>query len=465
MEFQVKPRVTAQGTYTDNENQSATNKSGDVIAEVTPGISIATKGVRTNANLDYALRKQESFTRDIDQLSHQVQGNGDIALVKNYVNFFGTGNLSQRRNQVNRSILSDESLEIDDVANVGAASAGLTINNHVKRYFDGNFRYVFNTTKSNSTTFADSNSHNVTASLKNGRTFNRLRWGGDARYDELDTDDRELQKIAEVTGKLGYSITKLSGFDFSAGYESNPQYSTVNRDAESKGYIATASAYWQSPQQIVFSALYGQRAFGETYEIKGAWESSTSTIDIGYGRQATGDSLSLQLQQQIGYALITAGYNETLSDYSYSNRVNLPQSQNNTPLPLTTITETGTFVTRRASSSLSFTGVKNILTFTADYETRDFVESGTDSRTYRAGIFLENKISTLARLQLNADAVDANDPAISAVGLYTSVRLSYTHTIQKVFIARISAQQWELSPDSGKKILVNTLSASLSASF
>ncbi|MDH5394614.1 MAG: hypothetical protein OEY11_15630, partial [Gammaproteobacteria bacterium] len=212
IDFKVTPSILLKSTYTDNENQSASPTSADIIAEASPGILIIANSIKTKGTLDYSLHKQVSYTRDIDNLNHKLRGSGNYALVKNYVNLFATGSYDQRQNQVAQNILFDESLQLTDQANVGSASAGFDLTNQVKRYFDSRFKYTFNTTRSDSVTFADTTSHNVVASLKNGKSFHRLSWGGDAKYQEIDDANLELRKIAEVTGSLGYLINRQTGF-------------------------------------------------------------------------------------------------------------------------------------------------------------------------------------------------------------------------------------------------------------
>ena len=473
LDLEIKPSVLLNSTYTDNENQSPTPTSADIIAEASPAVSILANGARTQANLDYSIRKQVSYTRNIDKLNHQLRGAGDFALIKNYVNVFATGNYEQRQNQVGQNILFDETLQLEDTANIGSIAAGADITNHVKRHFDSKLKYTFNTTKSDSTTFADTSSHNIVASLKNGTSFHRLSWGGDANYQELDDANLKLKKIAEVTGHLGYLINRQTGFRASLGYESNPQYTQVNPNIESKGIIATGTAFWRSPKKLSIELMAGKRSYGDTYQAKTDWQSNTTNLTASYGRTITGDNFAVSLSQQIRQAAFRLQYNKTLSEYNYSSLIDDPtfviitrnESETQPLAPLIMSVQTGTYIVSRLSSGMALKGNKNSIDLGADYETKEYTETGGKSRTYKATAQWKSKITTLANTNLTIEAVDANDASLGAVGLYSSIKFSYEHKIKKYFLTSLSGQRWERRPGDGNNIVVNLVSFSVKASY
>ncbi len=468
LNFDIEPSLLLKSTYTDNEKQSASPTSQDIISEISPGLSITATGIRTRANINYKLRKHLSYTQNINKLNHDFRGDGNFDLIKNYVNLFAIGSFEQRQNRVGRNILLDESILINDTADFATATAGTEVNNYSKRYFDAQMKYTFNIAKNNSPTFADTYSHRMLASLKNGKNLHRFNWGGNASFQELNDNNLNRRKIAEVTGNIGYLIQPRSGVRFTLGYESNPQYSRINPGNKSKGSIIETTVFWRSSKNFGIETSAGQRAYGTHYLIKADWQSQFTSLSTSYKRSVIGDTFSADFQQKIRQAIFRFQFNETLSEYNYVNFLQPPPINEdvlNPPLPLLPSTQTGTFIVRRLSSGLTLQGLKNTLDFSADYETRKYAETGTSGRTYKTKAHWKNTINALASINLSVEAVHANDASLRATGLYTLGKLSYEHTVKKHFLASLVAQRWEHKPNNANTTQVNTVSVSIKASY
>ncbi len=468
LNFDIEPSLLLQSTYTDNEKRSIVPTSQDILSEISPGLSVTATGIRTRANINYRLRKHLSYTQNINQLNHDFRGSGDFGLIKNYVNVFATGNFEQRKNSVGRNILLDESILIDDTADFAIATAGTEINNYSKRYFDAQMRYTFNVAKNNSPTFADTYSHRMLASLKNGKNLHRVNWGGNASYQELNDTNLNKRKIAEVSGNIGYLIQPRSGVRFTLGYESNPQYSRINPEAMNKGTIIATNIFWRSSKNVGIEASVGKRAYGTHYLIKADWQSLHTSLATSFQRSVIGDTFSANFQQKVRQATFRFQFNETLSEYNYVSFLQPPaidENSLNPPQPLLPSTQIGTFVIRRLSSGLTLQGLKNTLNFSSDYETRKYAETGLSGRTYTAKAHWKNTVNTLASINLSVEAIHANDRSLRAIGWYTLGKLSYEHTVKKHLLASLVAQRWEHKPGNTSSIQVNIISVNIKASY
>ena len=447
--FKIEPSLLLEGTYKYNEKRPSVPASQEFISRVSPAISISETSARTNSSLDYALHKKTNFSQNIDNLDHEAHAIGNLALIKNYVNISAIGNYEQRPDSVDQILLIDDSIQLQDTANFASAYIKGEILNHSKQFFDANMKYTHNISKSDSKIFSNTSSHKLVSSIKEGKNFHRFGWGADASYEELKEANRNLKKIAEVTGNISYLAQRQSGIRLTFGYESNPQYQQINPNVKRKGRIALVSAFWRSPKNLNAEIMAGNRAFGKTYQIKSNWQTPLTTLSASYGKSINGNNLAISIQQDIRQATLRFQYNETLSEYSYVNFIqsspeeSISDNLSSSPPPLLPTVQPGTFYVRRASSGITLHGTKNTLTFNADYETKDYTEIGTDAKIYNAEAIWQRNLNALANTYLKVSAINANDNTLGAAGLYTSIKLEYEHQIKKYFLFSITAQRWQ----------------------
>src|SRR5436190_20012070 len=87
-DWTVAPRVSGQEIFTDNVLYTPTNRRGDFITSVSPGIDIIGESPRLQAKLDYAPTLQlYALTPDQNFIGHNLYANGTAVVVPDLLFF------------------------------------------------------------------------------------------------------------------------------------------------------------------------------------------------------------------------------------------------------------------------------------------------------------------------------------------------------------------------------------------
>lgn len=478
-DIEFHPGVEGQILATDNIDLDTT-KQREGVVELTPGFQLESKGIRHHASLDYGLRGRY-YPGDKDlSYNHSGKGLANIDLIRDYLSVYGSGGVFQRSNSLTNAQLMDTKLLLTDFSDVGNAAIGVKARNQAQRYFSTNADYQYAVSRSNSPTYADTQTQRGLFVVQQGTDFQRTIWKLQGKGDLLQNSITEDRITASATADLGYLIKKGSGMFGSFGYELNPGITGQGTREATRGYVLTGTLFWLWAEHLDTRVTYGKRSFGEAYSAQASWQQNETFISAQVSKEVIGDTWSLALKKRIRQLQINLSYNETLTNPSYSvQELGLaPDLANdgtfaidedtNTPIVNQVIVDSknvGTYIRRLGRAEFILTGVHNVIKLSGNLEKRDFIEIDKKGLTKNVEFSWTNHLTPLANIRLELKAEDLNDTSIRANALYGFARVAYEHKLGKYLTTGAQLVHWEKRPPDAPKASTNIALVNLKAVY
>ncbi len=272
--WDVVPRVSGAGIYTDNIDLEPENEQGALIAEVTPGINITGRGGRFEATLDYQMQNfvSKEFSGNTST-SHQLQASSTTELIDKFFFFDAGARAGQTIINANSTLsLSNFNNNINRT-NVYSYTFSPYIRPHFSNYADGTLRYSQSEVKygesgsSNTTNrigASDSTVTGINANLVSGRFFKGTSWVANYSKRDIDRQSRPKDTFEDAGGELRQRISKTFSLVGQAGWANNDYQS--NRNVVNGSYWAVGG-FWQPSRFYSFEALSGNNLVTATFGL------------------------------------------------------------------------------------------------------------------------------------------------------------------------------------------------------
>lgn len=297
LDWRFTPSVGVGVSYSDNANQSNANPEDELSLTVTPAFSLTSSGSRrVRASLNYGLSAVTRFGEDnSNDVYHRLGGIGKAELMEDLLFIDGSVNVSQ--NLV--SLFGSPADAITNDANRATTSV-YTLSPHlVKRL--GNFataraRYstggsLFNDVAAN--TVSDSTTNSLTAGLVSGSRFKDLNWGLDYSIREANNRGATRDTTFErASVSLGYALSRKFRVFGTYGRDWNDYLSATNIEGSSY----SVGFGWAPNPRARLEASAGERYFGRTFSLSGAYRTRASNWTVRYYEDVS--DISQQLQNE-----------------------------------------------------------------------------------------------------------------------------------------------------------------------
>lgn len=261
----VKPRVSLTATLTDNVNINRSNseKQGDLITQIAPGIRIEARTSRLKAYFDYALQGQFYANNDYSRTQNSLNTFGTFEAVDNWLFLDFSGVIAQQA----ISAFGAQSPGNTSINNNSTETASYRISPYIRGQLGGIveylLRYSLSTTRSDASIVSDTNITQWTGQFHGSTPFQNLKWTIDA--DQQTTDysrgrDNEAERLRVV---LTYSVLPELSVLLSGGQESNNYVSIEQKNNTTYGY----GFDWNPTERTKISAFKESRFFGDGHNI------------------------------------------------------------------------------------------------------------------------------------------------------------------------------------------------------
>ncbi len=378
-EWQVKPRMTVRGTYTDNVRLVSDDEENEFVTDFNPGVFITGEGPRLDFKVLYNLQAivfpGENFDNEIN---HQLQSSGTTQLVDELF-FFDVGGTIRQTNADNAGRLAT-----DNISRTGNRIDTYTyrLSPYVRRrlgsYARTEVRYRFDEVI-NEGDFVDSKAHTVRAVIDSGTRFQRLPWRLFYSGEFVDNDDGTTTDLQNTGGNVRYRFNRQFSLLANGGYELN-DFSTRRRD--DSGPFWRVGAIWTPSRRTTLQAGYGDRFFGDVFFFSLSHRSRRTVWSAGFE-----EDIALTRQVQIEEVLVP------LED-PFGERIEDPVSGADIRLPIDQATPTTEpFIRRRLDASVAVRGRRTHLVVRGFREKRDFEQTGDDELVFGADASLRRRLS------------------------------------------------------------------------
>jgi uncharacterized protein (PEP-CTERM system associated) len=259
---QVSTQFTAQQTFTDNVNLSATDKRSDAITELRPGIRLSSRSGRVQGNLDYSLG---ALIHARDSSLNELQNNLDAAVaaevVEQHLFVDARVGISQQTisafgTQVGNTGLANDNQT--DVINYGATAAWRS---RLGDTADATASLGWSGSQADSTSLGDGDSLDAAIGLSGGQ--GRFGWGLDAGWQTTDFRDSEEFTTNQVFGTLRFAPDPDLQLSVRGGIEGEGLRTGTRETDDFWGWGAS----WQPGPRTSLSWQTDHRFFGRSHDF------------------------------------------------------------------------------------------------------------------------------------------------------------------------------------------------------
>jgi hypothetical protein len=394
LNWTVHPSLDFEEVFSDNINQTNSDKESAFVTEISPGISV--NGTSAVSTFDFNYRMQTLYNAGgnsgID-INNQLQMNTNYEFVRNKLYLDSSSSISQQ-NVSNRRIASDNISGGEDTTNVATFRISPYWTPHFKEYADGVFRATYDrvSTDGGSSELSDTDTFSQNIILTSGRRFSYINWSlafNNSHQKNSDSEDVDFQDSLAV---IRYALGRKFNVFARVGHSNN----SFAGDSESNnnGVFYTFGGEWRPNQSFRLEAGYGNNSF-VTVDISPFrrlhWITTYTNNDIGLNTGGNGETWDTALNYNTRRSVWTLSYNEQttttqevlLDDQIFSvedafgdRDVNLDGNLNPR---LPSLTD-DVFIAKRAQLSVSFRTGKSDLSANIFRTTRDFELSGNEEK-------------------------------------------------------------------------------------
>ncbi|MBA3033113.1 MAG: TIGR03016 family PEP-CTERM system-associated outer membrane protein [Gammaproteobacteria bacterium] len=378
--WQITPSIAIDGTYTDNVNLSANNKTADFITRISPGIRLAGKSARASASLDYQWQHYAYATSSARSNQQQsLAASGRLELVEQWLFLDASHNISQQATSAFGTQGVGNELINTNRTQVSSYRLSPYIQGRLARFADYQLRY--SGTHTSADTGALSGAATTTESwngqLAGVTPLTLLSWAVNVDSMTINHASGLKNQNDRLYGTLTYLVAPSLRLSVSAGNESDNFLAGVERKKGTSGL----GAEWAPTERTKVALRKDSRSFGDSFSADfthrtalSAWRLSDSrsvrvpTADLAQGSRGTiYDLLYLQLTSAFPNPLERAAEVERQLALA-----GIPANAQVFGPALTS----QAFIERRQTASFTLTGVNNTVTFAADRSNSQRIGTG-----------------------------------------------------------------------------------------
>jgi len=396
-EWIITPRLTLGEIYSDNVKLDDDDKEGDLITEITPGISIYGRSARLEVDLEYQMQNLIFLSNGYNN-AQQLNANATAEVTRGFFFVDARSRMGQALVNTGGTISRDNLNDAGNQTNYYAYGVSPYIRPHFGAYADGIFRYSLDHVRYDDSV-SNSLENRFDANLVSGRKFGPLSWVANYVFDDINRSKATNEQFQNADGEARYFISRKFSLVAQAGWADN-DYQT-NEEIENGSYWA-AGGFWQPNRYFSLQALSGDNLDtvtvglypGRRTSLEVTWRDRKIGLNPGEAWLGTFRHRTRRTTWRAQYNEDTTTQQQTQlgeGGFSFLGVDPLTGDSNPNPQPgdLVVITPTGPITSltneveerKRALASVGMRTGKTGLLFTAFSENRRFLTSLTEEDT------------------------------------------------------------------------------------
>lgn len=422
-------------TFTDNVNQDTDNPESDMVVRLNPSFVARRRGSRLTLNAsfsptvnlfplsDFTANARNSFTGLAaselveDQVFLDVRARSELLPLGSY-----------------RSIDRDRLTRDEDVVN----SFVYELTPHTRHHLGGNvdiqtqFRFGGSLVRSNRA--SNENNQMLRVNMLSGREFARAPWSVSVIQRFAQSDTRRDSGL-ELSGTSRWRYDNHWVFSGSAGWEDNDIQS--NRQTTS-GFIWNLGANWTPNRRTSALVRYGQRFFGDNWQVRVSHRSRRTVLAAGFSRDFQNRTRELVQTQ---FDVVRDDNGDPIVDESGNFFID-PAS-----IQTVNVAIDDNYIANSYFVSGSINGRRDSLSFRLNQTQREFESSGRSEDYLQAQVGYRYQLSRrlTARIQLTAD----DEQGTAQDGLDWSVNVGLSQQLGRELSVTTSLQHQQFTDSLG----------------
>jgi uncharacterized protein (PEP-CTERM system associated) len=402
------PATAGSWRLTDNGPSTArltwVDGSGfdDTFLSFRPGVRLTGTGGRVTGDIAYTASLDQQLGGDGDfNLSHNLRANANARLYEQMVFLRATASAGLASADGRGLIGSDgiSSIFDGDIVQTYSASVTPELRNRFGSFADSRLTMTLDVVDSDDedADFLSAGS-DLTWVLSSGRQFSVLPWSLTARTNRLSYDDRDDQRDS-ITGQVSRRFDRRWLARASIGYEQNDVQ--TDRD-QTDGVTWSVGGTWTATPRTSFDADYGERYFGNTWNLRATHTSRRTTLTAAYTRDIS-NVRSQILEQGRVFFFIDPVTGEPVRDPATGALILFDEG-----LVPSLVNED--FVSERLSLSVGVVGRRTTGTLSLGWSNRDYEVSPTVEDDYNVRLNLSRQLRSdlSGNLTFGWQQVDSN---------------------------------------------------------
>lgn len=470
-DWRFTPRFSLAETYTDNVRLVRRDKISDLITEITPGFSVRGTSARLKTNLDYNLQNLLYASHsEFNNTNHQLQGNGALILVENWLFLDARSAVSQQvvnstgvfsRNNRSRTNNRGDVMSYGFVPRVKhnfADWVGLDFSysydrtNQTQNSNNGN-TIGFPNNFPNNNLFFGSNIGSGTdrqyrLRLESAGRLPRTPIGVTLEKRKQKFDSGRSSELRRIVADATYVFSRKFRLTGTGGLEDN---TFVTNGAPASGPSWTIGGKWTPTVRTTLSGNYGNRFFGPTYNVNLTHTRRRWSIDFGYNEEVK--TLN-QVQRSLVFVPLTGSNGQSIFD---------PFGNGNflSPTTNTSLIE-DTFVSRDLRAGFSYKFIRDTFKVSYNDTERDYQSSNTVETLSGVSLGWTHKVSPRASTGIEAGWRNAQLGAAATPSTYVEFQPYFSYQLGPHIQARVDYQYNSQDGDAnGNAYVENAVTARL----
>lgn len=266
--WRVTPTLGVNETLTDNVFLSSSNKTGDLVTAISPGIAINGEGDRAKLRLNYSFTEQ-LYVRETGSRNHQNNLNaiGSIEAIENLFFIDAYGTISQQYLSAFGAVSPGGGNNNANVNNNSVETSSYSLSPYLKgrllNWVDYLVRYRATTTSSQSNLTNDLNSSEWSGALNGSTRWSHLTWTLDAMSLHNDYSGGRTYDASRYGLNLAYRFNPQIQVSLIGGRESNDYVSLQQQSNFTRGL----GVLWTPDLRTKLAASAQNRFFGTGYNV------------------------------------------------------------------------------------------------------------------------------------------------------------------------------------------------------
>lgn len=409
-----RPYVSASATWSDNVGADARGGDGDLSFEVAPGISVLRESGRFRGNLNAAVRNIVYMNEtDRNDTFVVLNGHGQVEAVEDtlFVDMDASIDRSNRSVFAGRAAGDPQDFSSDNETRMYGIGPRLKF--RLGPDTNGTAKYMTRWV-SGGGGLDNRRESTLNAQVANPAQFGRIGWGLEYRRTESDFGRAGLAGSSSediLRGTLYAKVTPQLRLRGIVGREKN-NFDTATDD---RSPIVGGGFDWNPTERTTISGTSEKRIFGRGYDFRFNHRHANSTWSLSYVRDVSSslETVGLDVFQDPEFRLLFDGLERQIADPLLREAVVRRLLGFPSIGARDLFVTNARFVTRSLAGSVSFIGVRNVLTFAVQRSERERLGAAVtgnpvddfarfDNVTTRAGtVSLSHKLAPQASLNAN----------------------------------------------------------------
>jgi uncharacterized protein (PEP-CTERM system associated) len=277
-DWNITPRISLAGIYSDNVDLEPDNEQTSYITEVSPGISVRGIAGRFQANIDYQMENFFSSQNNYSpNTNHQLVAGTTTELAKDLFFLDANARAGQTILDNSRTLSQDNYTDNRNRTDFITYTLSPYITPHFGTFADASLRYSYDDVLYRKGDASDSTTHRVGASINNGRWFSLLTWAGNYNYrKESRSGSASDVEYEEANGNARFRLTRYFSLVGEAG-RTNDFFAT--NEGVDNGSYWSVGGFWQHSR---YWSLEAQKGHNQKTATLGLFPTRRTELVINY---------------------------------------------------------------------------------------------------------------------------------------------------------------------------------------